>query len=498
MCGAIFTTDIDHNTNVNLYTDKESVYLDGGPQNGGSAGLPDGDYYVKVTNPSGSVTLGSSINAPLSNLKAPIHVTAGNFDKYYKIWDIVYQDLDGTIQGYADTPNGCRVYKVWVSSDPDFPHDQTKTDNFRVKKEGSNILPDGAITGYKFEDTNFNGEDNNEPRLPDWQINLYLENDPENQFDSVKTDTNGVFNFDNLPAGHYIVTETLQPGWQQTASIIGIGNTANIIIIDGTFVVDLPENETVSNLGFGNTQNGELIVEKYYDANGNGIYDSSEQLLPNWKISVNGEDDWTKYDKYVLPDSYTVTEYMPLETGWIASDGGPKTVDVDRTQTATVRFGNLCAGPGGGLTLGFWSNKNGQKLFGADDLAAMVSLNLVNSIGSAFNPTTYTLFRNWILSATATNMANMLSAQLAAMELNVLNGKVSDSSLLWLGPNDYMENTVKVKDLISDANDSLANYSLTLSGNTQRAYQEFLKTALDKANNNLNFIQPGPGSYTFN
>ncbi|HEX7041747.1 MAG TPA: hypothetical protein VF189_00715, partial [Patescibacteria group bacterium] len=41
--GATFTTDVVCNgTNVNLFSDKDSVYLDGGPMHGGAAGLTDG------------------------------------------------------------------------------------------------------------------------------------------------------------------------------------------------------------------------------------------------------------------------------------------------------------------------------------------------------------------------------------------------------------------------------------------------------------------------
>ena len=66
----------------------------------------------------------------------------------------------------------------------------------------------------------------------------------------------------------------------------------------------------------------------------------------------------------------------------------PTSVAVTLPPPATVEFGNLCLGAGGGLTLGFWSNKNGKALFGADDLALMVSLNLRNASGSNFDPAT--------------------------------------------------------------------------------------------------------------
>ncbi|HEY4633410.1 MAG TPA: hypothetical protein VIH00_05780 [Candidatus Limnocylindrales bacterium] len=57
--GAIWTSLSDGTAvNANIYADKSDVYLNGGPQNcGGGQGLPDGDYYFQVTDPSGSVLL---------------------------------------------------------------------------------------------------------------------------------------------------------------------------------------------------------------------------------------------------------------------------------------------------------------------------------------------------------------------------------------------------------------------------------------------------------
>ena len=56
--GAIFTTTVDGSAvNANLYESKCSVYLDGGPgpnAPAGAAGLPDGEYYFQVTDPSGN------------------------------------------------------------------------------------------------------------------------------------------------------------------------------------------------------------------------------------------------------------------------------------------------------------------------------------------------------------------------------------------------------------------------------------------------------------
>src|SRR5205823_12044891 len=56
--GHIFTTFQDGTTvNANIYPSKDSVFLNGGPQNHSAKGLPDGIYYFQVTDPNGSVLL---------------------------------------------------------------------------------------------------------------------------------------------------------------------------------------------------------------------------------------------------------------------------------------------------------------------------------------------------------------------------------------------------------------------------------------------------------
>ena len=59
--GAIFTTMPDGSrVNANIYTNAYDVYLDGGPGPNappGAAGLPEGDYYFQVTDPSGKKLL---------------------------------------------------------------------------------------------------------------------------------------------------------------------------------------------------------------------------------------------------------------------------------------------------------------------------------------------------------------------------------------------------------------------------------------------------------
>ena len=129
----------------------------------------------------------------------------------------------------------------------------------------------------------------------------------------------------------------------------------------------------------------------------------------------------------------------------------------------------------------------------------MVSLNLRSANGTNFDPAGYAQFRSWLLNATATNMAYMLSAQLAAMELNVHNGFVSGNALIY-APGTTSANSLgfaTVNALMAEANTELGLHGLTLSGSPYRSYQEALKNALDKANNNFTFVQPTPCSFSF-
>ncbi|RYG24288.1 hypothetical protein EON82_11245 [bacterium] len=421
LSGSIFTTESTcTGVNLNIYNNKDAVYLDGGPAHPGAAGLPDSppSYYVKVTEPDGTL-LGTSIG---SGNDTPINVVGGEFQGCYQLSDILVKASDGT-KGYDTTSNSGGEYKVWVSNEASFLNESSKTDNFKVK------------------------ESTDPPPIAD------------------------------------------------------------------------------------------LSVLKYYDANADGKYTSGESFLTGWKVNIQDGmniDRFTPVAMKLDPDTYTVSEYAPIELNWFATGAqikftdnsifyqgaGPVLVTLANGDNDTVKFGNLCVGGGGGLTLGFWSNKNGQKIvtgsttgntFIAADQNLLRSLNLRNGNGTYLYTGTfvapvaqnisYATFNTWILGANATNMANMLSAQLAAMELNVLNGKVNGASLIY-APGTTSANGLgfaTVNAVMAEAVTSLAANNLTLSGHPERAHQEALKNALDKANNNKNFVQPNADScpYTF-
>jgi hypothetical protein len=231
-------------------------------------------------------------------------------------------------------------------------------------------------------------------------------------------------------------------------------------------------------------------------------------MITGWKVRIIDDTElfrFTPVSVVVAPDDYIVSEFDPAETNWIHTTTNPVNVTVDAGETETVEFGNLCLGPGGGHTLGFWSNKNGQATMNdggsaCSELALLNGLFLRNAAGTRMNfGCDYAAFKSWLLSATATNMAYMLSAQLAAMELNVEAGFVNGNALVY-APGTNSANGLgfaTVNALMSEANAELTLHGTALAGDSWRSYQEALKNALDKANNNQTFVQPTPCPFTF-
>jgi len=121
------------------------------------------------------------------------------------------------------------------------------------------------------------------------------------------------------------------------------------------------------------------------------------------------------------------------------------------------------------------------------------ALNLRNADGTNFDPTTYSQLNTWLKNANSSpNMANMLSAQLAAMELNVYNGKVQGSALIQTSGLTPSFDTVN--HIMSLANGELGAHAKTLSGDPNRTYQEGLKNILDAANRNTSYVEPSPAN----
>jgi hypothetical protein len=235
--GAIFTTTVDGSVvNSNLFTSKCAVYLDGGPGPNApakAAGLPDGDYYFQVTDPSGSQLLSTD---PVSNRR--FQVANGVIVAYTGVGglphptgiDQDHSELGAITVALANTdcpadfltsPNNGGVYKVWATPVGDFDGDPTqvdnacgngcfhgfvpsksKTDNFKVQASA----PTFCLTIVKqFRD----GEDGTFRLYSGWQMSV---TDPLGTVNVRLTDDNGEVLLCGLAEGSYTVTEEIQDG----------------------------------------------------------------------------------------------------------------------------------------------------------------------------------------------------------------------------------------------------------------------------------------------
>lgn len=425
LSGAIFTSTADGQTvNANIYDSCEDVYLNGGPPPNapcGAAGLPDGDYYFQVTDPSGMTLLSTD---GIEDRR--VTVTGG------KITANLGTHVTGTgkcpgaisvqLMPFSQTPNPGNEHKVWMtpvgSYSPGngvfgFLPSSSKTDNFKCQQDEN---PQPVIGGVKYYDLNTNGvKDPGEPTIAGWRIDV-----------------------------------TLTPGGLVTTFTDAFG-AWGLVVPSGT------------------------------------TYTACEVLPPATTYLQTGPN----------PGATTADTLATANASkcWAGTVGNDDTTDLN--------FGNVCLGAGGGKTLGFWSNRNGEAAMNdggtnAPELALLGGLNLRDAGGANFDPATYASFRTWLLNATATNMAYMLSAQLAAMELNVEAGFVNGGALVY-APGAAGANAagfITVNNLMAEANAELGLHGSTLAGSPFRAYQEALKNALDKANNNLNFVQLTPCPFT--
>lgn len=145
--GAVFTTNQNGTfVNGNVYDDPNEPYLNGGPRANAksctAAGLPDGDYYFQVTDPSGSELLSTDD----LDMHRRVSVFGGMITSYSgghgtglgRCGDVTVQ-----LFPFLATSNPGDEYKVWMTAVGDydpagngafgFLPQFSKTDNFKVE-----------------------------------------------------------------------------------------------------------------------------------------------------------------------------------------------------------------------------------------------------------------------------------------------------------------------------------------------------------------------------
>lgn len=239
---------------------------------------------------------------------------------------------------------------------------------------------------------------------------------------------------------------------------------------------------------------------------------------------------------YLVEEIFPGGPYNGSAPGWINCTPASYVVRVPpEVGQVEPLFGNLyLSPPGGGKTLGFWSNKNGEAILKTGDQDWRLLLNnlhLVNENGSAYDlpllPAAFSVaygdgkkypgFNQWLLNGRALNMAYMLSVQMAVTELNVHQGaELRDQGLvgtaltrdtrvlvpdnlaecLWtLHPELFEPGThvIAIGRILDAADASLAANPDTVAAGPVRTYQDCLKTMCDLLNNNkLPLVPPPP------
>ena len=155
------------------------------------------------------------------------------------------------------------------------------------------LLPVGSLSGYVYEDDNDNGlKENGEAGIPNVTVSLYVVGDDglARFYAEQKTDSNGYYEFNNLPSEKtYVIRET-QPaayfdGKDSVGTIFGevVGRQENNDEILG---VDLPRNGVGINYNFGELKPASISGYVYEDTNENGVMDPNEPGIPNTNVTL--------------------------------------------------------------------------------------------------------------------------------------------------------------------------------------------------------------------
>jgi hypothetical protein len=230
LTGAIFTTNSTGTVvNGNQYDSPCSVYLNGGPgphAPAHAAGLPDGDYYFQVTDPSGKTLLSTDIV-----LNRSFHVTGGIIVMYTGSGGPVHvtgpnlNDPGGVTVRLANlscpndflpTSNNGGAYKVWVTpvssfvgyaSQVDnscgsgcfhgFVPSMSKTDNFKVNTAAATFCLTVQKLFRQSDGVTFLPQ-------PMWEFDV---TDPLSVMNQFFTDTTGQVVVCDLAPGLYTVAE---------------------------------------------------------------------------------------------------------------------------------------------------------------------------------------------------------------------------------------------------------------------------------------------------
>ena len=351
--------------NCNIYSSKEYVWLNGGPDANGLG--PEGTYFFAVLVPGGQPDPNDGVAKNLSddydtyeNRRFMVN-DQGEVSAYISDADSTTEDhwVDSGSRNacatkgkgpsscektdpddsppyirlfpYADTTNPGGVYIMAICKLPDDmtnfsgvnPRD-CKYDAFKVKENGP-VTASLVLSGMKFEDVYADGKadwvfpDYKDPGLEEWQIYIYGTGMMGETIDEyVKTDSNGAWDFqkdytyknkEELVEIQLTVCEVQQGGWTQS-----FPETE-----DGCYDVKIPPAALAKRdeLDFGNWQPVDVTACKVRDMDG----EEGGETIPvkNWTVSLTKENEVIDTQLTGEDGCYTWTEYPagePLKPGF--------------------------------------------------------------------------------------------------------------------------------------------------------------------------------------
>ncbi len=201
-----------------------------------------------------------------------------------------------------------------------------------------NALNKGSVLGMKYEDMNGDGDRNGgENGLSDWTIEL---KQGDTVLRTTKTDTDGLYSFQDVIAGDYEVCEESRDGWVTTDPFENVCRKVTVAAGQNTLV------------DFGNFKLGKISGYKFKDINDDGVWDKTgnypEPGIEGWKICLNQEicretnaDGYYEFTK-LTDGTYTISEEN--REGWrqtLPGETGTYSVLINSgTEAIDKNFGN--------------------------------------------------------------------------------------------------------------------------------------------------------------
>jgi hypothetical protein len=254
-----------------------------------------------------------------------------------------------------------------------------------------------------------------------------------------------------------------------------------------------------------------------------GVYQPAEATLSGWTIllyqesngqaglqtgtggdtllaaQVTGSGGSYSFGSLTVGATYHVREVV--QSGWTQTSGNADYLPLTANQTDNL--GNIqLRKTGTAQNNGYWAN-HGSSSITQSDINTLNTFSLRNADGSRYTITGNSLateqqnLASFLSGASAANMANLLSAQLIALKLNVLHGLVPASQYLDVSTIQLSSSLsglatyyscgghayVQIADLLSGVANELSQHPTAYGGDAWRPFQEALKNVLDALGN---------------